>query len=89
MNGIFDTYSRILLNFKCQNYDVGGKRGCCTKCICTLFKILFSRFDKMVIVSIVSEQASYVIFDVKKERPPFFWFTFLWLRGAFAPRPPC
>ena len=27
MNGIFDTFLRILLNFKCQNYDVSGKRG--------------------------------------------------------------
>ena len=27
MNGIFDTYSLILLNFKNQNFDVSGKRG--------------------------------------------------------------
>ena len=27
MNGIFVTYSRILLNFKCQKYNVSGKRG--------------------------------------------------------------
>ena len=27
MNGIFDTYSRISLNFKCQSFDVSGKRG--------------------------------------------------------------
>ena len=27
MNGIFDTYTMILWNFKCQNYYVSGKRG--------------------------------------------------------------
>ena len=34
--------------------------GCCTKYICTLFKMIFSWFDKMVIVSIVWEQVSYI-----------------------------
>ena len=27
MYDIFDTYSRMFLNFKCQNYNVSGKRG--------------------------------------------------------------
>ena len=27
MNGIFDTYARLLLNLECQTYDVSGKRG--------------------------------------------------------------
>ena len=27
MNDKYGTYSRILLNFRCQTYDVSGKRG--------------------------------------------------------------